>query len=499
MDGPQIYTYEDKTGKSGREIRPVCPAPIGDELTVKAQEIAIRVFNALGLYDCARIDMRLDDDGEFFVLEANSLPSLGEHGSYLVGADAIGLDFAGFVNRPVDVASARYFGTPQPTALDVDGVDARAHALSYVTQRRDRLEKRLREWVEVSSRTNDPMGVEQAVQKARNVLEKVGMKPVPELTDGPEVWTWETATGLEGGTLLVGHLDTPVDVDMAAQAFRRDPEWLYGEGIGTSRAPLVMVEYAFRALRSLRKLRRVPLGVLLYTDEGRDAVHSTALIRAAAAKAKSVIVLRPATTGGALITNRRGARRYVLKVEGQPLRPGQVTKKLPVLRWTWDKLDQMAQLSSMKKRLSLATIDLKPERHSMMVPHRVTATILVTYFSEDDAEKTEKRMREILGKKAPKWQLTLVSDRPPMKERAASLRLAKSIEDIAKEFSLPIARESSTWSSVAGLVPQKTACVCGAGPLCRDRGTPSEAVQRVSLIQRTILMAEYLLSQLPAK
>ena len=37
-DGAQIYTYEDKTGRSGRQIRPVCPAPIGDELTEKAKE-----------------------------------------------------------------------------------------------------------------------------------------------------------------------------------------------------------------------------------------------------------------------------------------------------------------------------------------------------------------------------------------------------------------------------------------------------------------------------
>ena len=79
-EGPQIYTYEDKTGSSGREIRPVCPAPIGDELTDEAKDIAIRTFNALGLYDCARIDMRLDKDDRLFVLEANSLPSLGEHG-----------------------------------------------------------------------------------------------------------------------------------------------------------------------------------------------------------------------------------------------------------------------------------------------------------------------------------------------------------------------------------------------------------------------------------
>ena len=130
-EGPQIYTYEDKTRSSGREIRPVCPAPIGDELTDEAKDIAIRTFNALGLYDCARIDMRLDKDDRLFVLEANSLPSLGEHGSYLVGAAYAGLDFTDFVNRLVDIASARYFGTPDPSTLETKGTHAKSQLFSY--------------------------------------------------------------------------------------------------------------------------------------------------------------------------------------------------------------------------------------------------------------------------------------------------------------------------------------------------------------------------------
>ncbi len=104
-------------------IQPVCPAPISDELTAEAKEIAVRTFSALGLYDCARVDMRMDADDKLYVLEANSLPSLGEHGSYLVGAAHVGLDFAAFVNRLVDVASARYFGTPQPPSVDAQAAD----------------------------------------------------------------------------------------------------------------------------------------------------------------------------------------------------------------------------------------------------------------------------------------------------------------------------------------------------------------------------------------
>ena len=122
--------------------------------------------------------MRLDKDGRPFVLEANSLPSLGEHGSYLVGAAYAGLDFTDFVNRLVDVASARYFGTPDPSTQETKGTHAKSQLFSYVTQRREQLEKRLRDWVQLSSTTNDPIGIEQAVGKAAHMLEDVGLKPV---------------------------------------------------------------------------------------------------------------------------------------------------------------------------------------------------------------------------------------------------------------------------------------------------------------------------------
>ena len=86
------------------------------------------------------------------------------------------------------------------------------------------------------------------------------MRAVDELTDEPEAYMWETARGFDGGVLLLAHLDVPAVGDSVRQGFRRDPEWLYGEGVGRSRAPLVMLEYALRALRSIRRPQAAPAG-----------------------------------------------------------------------------------------------------------------------------------------------------------------------------------------------------------------------------------------------
>ena len=67
-------------------------------------------------------------------------------------------------------------------------------------------------------------------------------------------------------------------------------------------------EFALQALRSRRRLNKTKLGVLYYGDEGRDCAHSAAAIRAAAARAGRVLVLRPGNAnpeGGRFITQRR--------------------------------------------------------------------------------------------------------------------------------------------------------------------------------------------------
>ena len=116
------------------------------------------------------VSVSIDAEGQLYVLEVNSLPSLGEHGSYLVGAERVGLDFPKFVNRLVEVASARYFGTPEPPMVRPGAADPAEQVFRSVTQRRDVMEQRLRDWVAHSSHTTDPVGLREAVRRAGRTL-----------------------------------------------------------------------------------------------------------------------------------------------------------------------------------------------------------------------------------------------------------------------------------------------------------------------------------------
>lgn len=487
-EGPKIYTEADKKGSGGeRRVTVSCPAQLDEATAEAAKELGRRAFAALGLYDCARVDMRMDNEGRLYVLEINSLPSLGEHGSYTQAAAAAGLDFAALVNRLVDVASSRYFGTPAPTRLSSGG---QGDLFNYVTQRRDRIEKRVRDLVGLSSRTSDPIGTRAVATTVGRTLCELGLTARDDLTDDRSVWLWETAASMKGGTLIVAHVDVPLPPDASGAAYRRDPEWLYGEGVASSRAPLATLEFALRSLRA-KRLRSTRLGVLLYGDEGQDMRYSAATLAKAAAEATRVLVLRPGNAGDLAVHVRRGQRRYRLRVDGPARRIGTSSKKPDALAWLLARAETLRAMSSRKRRVSVDIVDIATSANPLMVPHRVDATVIVTYPDRAGVDELEAQIREALGKDA-RWSFEQVADRPPMHERMATAALADKLTSVAAAWELPFGVETSVWPSAAGLVPEHTAVVCGLGPVACDVHTPQEAVSRVSLVQRTLLLAGYL-------
>ena len=74
------------------------------------EELARATFRACHARDYARVDIRIDGDGSPFVLELNSMASLGAGGSFVRAARAAGYAFGELVNRIADVAYIRCFG-----------------------------------------------------------------------------------------------------------------------------------------------------------------------------------------------------------------------------------------------------------------------------------------------------------------------------------------------------------------------------------------------------
>ena len=110
----RLMTWEDKYHKRADEPQKVCPAPLEADLTARLQRLSLLTFRACHCKDYSRVDIRIDPQGRPFVLEINSMASLGDGGSFVKAATAAGYSFAALVNRILDVTHLRYFGTLAP-------------------------------------------------------------------------------------------------------------------------------------------------------------------------------------------------------------------------------------------------------------------------------------------------------------------------------------------------------------------------------------------------
>jgi D-alanine-D-alanine ligase len=83
----------------------VCPAELGDELTARAQALALDTFALLGCRGFARVDLMLEETtGDLYVLEANAIPGLTETSLLPQAAEAAGIGFDAFVARVLELA-----------------------------------------------------------------------------------------------------------------------------------------------------------------------------------------------------------------------------------------------------------------------------------------------------------------------------------------------------------------------------------------------------------
>lgn len=102
----EIYDYECKytAGMAEEEF----PAKLTEDQTKRIQKQAVSAFKALKLKGCARIDFRLsvtdDGEGEFYCLEANTLPGMTELSLIPQGAQAAGISFPELCERIAEEA-----------------------------------------------------------------------------------------------------------------------------------------------------------------------------------------------------------------------------------------------------------------------------------------------------------------------------------------------------------------------------------------------------------
>jgi D-alanine-D-alanine ligase len=93
----EVFDYQAKYQKGA--AREVFPADLPPDTARQLQQIALRAHAALKLGAYSRIDFRLDPDGHFWCLEANSLPGMTAASLLPQAARAAGIEFPQLCER----------------------------------------------------------------------------------------------------------------------------------------------------------------------------------------------------------------------------------------------------------------------------------------------------------------------------------------------------------------------------------------------------------------
>jgi D-alanine-D-alanine ligase len=99
-----FYDYEAKYQSDS--TRYLVPCGLDTEREHALQQLSLTAFHALGAAGWGRVDFMLDDAGEPWFIEVNTVPGLTDHSLVPMAAQAVGMDFTRLVLRILDSSLA---------------------------------------------------------------------------------------------------------------------------------------------------------------------------------------------------------------------------------------------------------------------------------------------------------------------------------------------------------------------------------------------------------
>ena len=492
-DPNAIQSYSDKMSKPAEKV---CPAHLSDEKAEELRQLARASFNALGLCDFSRIDVRMDADGKPYVLEINSMASLGRTGSYVYASQAAGYSYDALVNRMLDVAAVRYFGPGEPTVAPAattkpdDSQPLRVQVRSHVRSHLTTMEDDLRYMVGMDTYVYNTEGVNEfGTWLSRQLAQLRFKKQVYPQTEVGNVLYFTNHDGNRNDIVLLSHLDTLYSYrDFVS--FREERGRFHGSGVAESKGGLAVMLAALRALRFTRRLHRIRCGVLLTTDDALGGRFSRTIIDEISRQSSYVVSLKNGGLDGGIVTSCSGWSDYQVELSNSKGiangQPPDVIRLLCQRLMAWDRLSSEAQ------GIYVKATQLEGRTLYGMAPDFATTALSVRFREPDQGARLEGQIRDSARRNAPPHcQIRVLKriSRPPVVHNEKDLQFFEHVQRIARRLEVkvvPIHRETS--SDICH-VPSRIPALEGFGPLGGANQTPNEYILRDSLIDRAALLA----------
>jgi D-alanine-D-alanine ligase len=104
LDAKAKWATNSKEFKGTKSIMPDLP----DELRARLQKVSLEAYRALRVRDYGRVDLRLTDTGDIYVIEVNASCYLEKESEFAVAAKAAGIEYDELIGRLVDLAVERH-------------------------------------------------------------------------------------------------------------------------------------------------------------------------------------------------------------------------------------------------------------------------------------------------------------------------------------------------------------------------------------------------------
>ncbi len=494
-DRNAIQTEFDKRKKPFGKI---CPAKIPQALADEMVRLSKDAFRALGLRDFARVDIRLDLDENIYLLEINSMASLGLTGSYVHAAGVAGYDYARMVNKMLEVAAVRYFSENILVQEDRGSLTKVKLPLpvrfrGFLRSKQDQIEKLLARMVNVNSFVRNVEGVNTLGKLLWKNLSPLGFthQAFPKVEVGNALLFSNVPQG-EYDVLFLSHLDNEVPFTRQVQ-YRETEHKLYGTAIWESKGGLAVLIGALRALRFVRLMRKIRIGILLTTDNTLQSRITKDTIIEISNRAKAVIGLSGASLKGSVITSRSGAAVYDCQMN---LVNADKEEDVAEANACFNHL--LASLAKLSSESNRAVVTLREVRMKSSVANLFAhgeAQLSVRFNDSGQAAVLDHKIYQLVKRTKcgkSRFHVSGKIRRPPMPRTSEVADLYIRVRDVSKKLDIRTVEEHRWSSSDICLVSQGKSMIDGLGPIGDAPHDDEEYILRHSILDRSVLLASLL-------
>jgi D-alanine-D-alanine ligase len=289
--------------------------------------------------------------------------------------------------------------------------------------------------------------------------------------------------------LLIGNLDNHLKLSKQDN-YSESEQKLFGTGIWENKGGVVILIAALQALRFVRLLRKIKIGVLLTTDDNLQGRFAKEYVKKVSEQTRYIIGLHGAFLNGGVVTSRSGAAVYNCQMSMAGAIDSHdipsATSKFLKLVGSW------SDLSDPENGLAIASSDMQLESNITEPYAHASVHLSVRFNNTSQWEMVEEKLKKSIPKKI-KNGLTIQIEgglrRPSMQKTEKVDSFWKKVNAIAKNLDINL-REEHRWSSAdICFIDNEKYLIDGLGPVGEKPNDRKEYILRHSLLERSALLA----------